>query len=259
MDISGVSAIVTGAGSGMGFAAAAALAGQGARVVLAGRRADLLRARADEIGGLAVPCDVSDEDSVERMFDQATAAHGPARLLVHSAADVRLFTLLTKDARPVSGKTIRAMIETNVLGTIYVARGFATRIVHTEPDAGGLRGLLVNVSSAGAADGVPGSTYCASKGAVDGLTLSLAREFGLWGMRVMTVAPGGIATELFESVGAARMHAMMRTNVPGLRRAGYPDEFARLVLHLCENDYMNGTIIRLDGGMRVPYTADISE
>lgn len=257
MEIAGRTAVITGGGSGMGFAAAQELAARGAKVALLGRRRALVEAKAAEIGGIGIACDIGDEASVEAALSRAEDTHGTASILVNAAADARMFNLVSPAGVPAPGESIRQIVSANVLGTLYMARGFATRLARIETPADGLRGVLINVSSCGAADGVMGSTYCASKGAVDAVGLSLAREFSLWGIRVVTIAPGGIDTELFRAGAVEGTYAIMKTMVPSLGRPGRPDEFGRLAVHICENDYLNGTVIRLDGGLRNPFSFDV--
>lgn len=257
MEIGGRIAIITGGGSGMGFAAARELTARGARVALLGRRAELVQSKAAELGGIGLGCDIADEEDVETALDAVEHRLGPASILIHAAADARMFTLLSPDGAPASGDDLRQVVATNVLGTLYLARGFAARLVQRPAPADDLRGVLINVSSAGAADGVIGTAYSASKGAVDAACLSMAREFSLWGIRVVTIAPGGIDTELFRAGATDGTYAVMRAMVPSPRRPGRPDEFGRLAAHICENDYINGTIVRLDGGLRIPFSFDV--
>lgn len=257
MELRGEAAIVTGGHSGMGFAAAVALVGRGARVAILGRRAERVRAKAEEIGALGLPCDVADPDAVDAALAAAESANGPARILIHAAADGYMRTLLEPDGRPAPTEAIRRIIETNVLGTIFANRAFAARLVRAAPLASGLRGVIVNVSSIGAADGVVGAIYPASKGCVDALGLSLARELGPWGIRVCTISPGAIDTEMFRGGAVEGTYAVVRSQVPAPARPGRPEEFAALALHLCENDYLNGINVRLDGGMRIPFSFDV--
>jgi len=257
MDVRGQAAIVTGGHSGMGFAAAQALAAKGAKVAILGRRADRVGQKAGEIGALGIACDIADPAAIEAALKTAEAAHGTARILVHAAADGSMRMLLDADGGPASTDAIRRTIDTNVLGTLYVDRAFASRLTKAEPLASGLRGVIVNVSSIGAADGVVGCIYAASKGFVDTLGLSLARELSAWRIRVCTIAPGGIDTEMLRAGAIEATYDMLRNQVPALQRPGRPEEFGALALHLCENDYLNGVNIRLDGGMRIPFTYDV--
>lgn len=257
MDVAHRVAVITGGGTGMGFAAAQALAAAGARVALLGRREAVVAEKAAQLGGIGIGCDVGDEASVEAALSAVEARLGTPSILINSAADGRLLNLVSPAGVPVSGDYIRETLATNVAGVLYMARGFVVRLARTPVPADGLRGIVINVSSISAADGGMGSAYPISKGAVDAAGLTLAREFSQWGVRVVTVTPGGIDTELFRAGATEGTHALLRTQVPSLRRAGRPDEFGRLALHICENDYINGANIRLDGGLRTPFSADV--
>ncbi len=169
----------------------------------------------------------------------------------------RMLPLITADGEASDRAVMRQVIETNVLGTLYSNQVFAARLASEQPLEGGIRGLIINVSSIGAIDGVVGSTYVASKAAVNGLCLSLAREFSDLGIRVMTIAPGGIDTPMFRQGANEATHELIASSVPGLHRIGSPGEFGALVQHIAENDYLNGSIIRLDGGMRIPFIKEV--
>ena len=257
MDVKDRVAVITGGGTGMGFAAGQLLGGQGARVALLGRREALISEKAAKIGGIGVVCDVADEQSCEAALSTVERLLGTPSILINSAADGRMLNLVSPGGVPVSGDYIREILATNVAGLLYMARGFATRLARTEAPADGLRGVVINVSSIGAADGIMGSGYCVSKGAVDAAGLCLAREFSAFGIRVVTIAPGGIDTELFRQGTTEVTTSMLRPLIPSLHRLGRPDEFARLALHICQNDYINGAYIRLDGGLRTPFSGDV--
>jgi NAD(P)-dependent dehydrogenase (short-subunit alcohol dehydrogenase family) len=257
MDIAGQAVLVTGGSSGLGFAAGALLAAAGARVALIARRPSLLAAKAQSIGALALACDVIDPAAVDQALDSAQRQHGVARLLVHAAADAAMTPLLDDAGRPAPIAGLKAVVETNLLGTLWVVRAFAARLVKAEPLPDGLRGLAILISSTGALDGTIGSTYAASKGGVEALTLPLARELGHWGIRVVTIAPGAMDTELLRAQASPALGDLLRATVPALGRAGDPAEFARLVRAVCETDYLNGCSIRLDGGFRVPFRFDL--
>jgi NAD(P)-dependent dehydrogenase (short-subunit alcohol dehydrogenase family) len=256
MDVKNRVAVITGGATGMGFAAGQALTAEGARVALLGRTEGILQEKAAKIGALAVRCDVSDEASVAAAFDTVEKKLGTASILINSAAEGRLWNLVAPGGVPVSGEYIREVFATNIFGVLYMARDFVARLSKTPPGADGLRGVVINVSSIAAADGGMGSAYSISKGAVDAAGLVLAREFDQFGVRVVTIAPGGINTELFRKGANEGTLEIMKSMVPSLRRAGRPDEFGRLALHICQNDYLNGVNIRLDGGMRAPFAAE---
>ncbi|HLY55219.1 MAG TPA: SDR family NAD(P)-dependent oxidoreductase [Stellaceae bacterium] len=254
MKLEGLAAIVTG-GTGMGGATASALAAKGARVTVLGRRAAVVRRKAREIGGLGLACDVSDPERVSQVLAEAEAAHGVARILVNAAGDGRLAPLLMTDGTAFPRHVFGEVIATNLLGVIYATQAFAERLVAADPlpadeDGEDRRGIVINVSSLAGSDGPIGAAYAASKGGVNALTLSLAREFAGWGIRVMTIAPGSVDTEMLRDGLTPDAEAMIAGGYVFPRRMGRPEEFASLAVHLCENDYMNGSIVRFDGGVR---------
>jgi NAD(P)-dependent dehydrogenase (short-subunit alcohol dehydrogenase family) len=250
MNVKDQPAVITGGHSGMGFAVATLLAQKGARVTILGRRAEVVKQKAATIGALGIACDISDADSVDAALEKAEGAHGIARILVNSAAIGALYPLLNEDGSPAPLDKIRAQNQTNVMGTLIMDRAVASRLTVTELMADGMRGVIINVSSIAAADGRSSTSYAASKGAVDGIALSFARELDPWGIRVCTIAPGSIQTEMFMDGATPERFAMVAQSTPGLRRVGKPEEIAALALHICENDYLNGVYIRLDGGRR---------
>jgi NAD(P)-dependent dehydrogenase (short-subunit alcohol dehydrogenase family) len=257
MDVKDQSAVITGGHSGMGFAAAKMLIAKGARVTLLGRRSDVVKTKASLIGALGISCDISDPAAVDAALDEASARHGPARILINAAAIGTLYTLLNTDGSPTPVDIIRKQIDANVLGTLFIDRAVASRLSQVDPMDNGLRGVIINVSSIASADGCMGAVYAASKGAVDAIALSLARELAQWGIRVCTIAPGGIETEMFLDGATSERFDLVKKLTPGLHRLGRPEEFGALALHICENDYLNAAHIRCDGGFRVPFSVDV--
>ena len=257
MNVRGQAAIVTGGHSGMGFGAANALIAAGCKVAILGRRRDIVKAKATQVGAFGIGCDIGNPDQVDAALDTAEKAHGTARILINAAAIGNMCMLLSPDGSPAPLGPMREIIETNVFGTLLTNRAFASRLTRAQPLGDGPRGIIVNVSSIGAEDGAVGAVYSASKGAVDGLGLALARDLGAWRIRVVTIAPGGIDTEMMRAGATDAVYEAMRTMVPTLGRLGKPEEFGALALHVCENDYLNGCTIRLDGGFRIPYSYDL--
>jgi NAD(P)-dependent dehydrogenase (short-subunit alcohol dehydrogenase family) len=258
MDVANRVAVITGGATGMGYAAAQLLAAKGAKVALLARREAMAVEKGEALGGIGIGCDISDEAAVEAALSEVEARLGTATILINSAADGRLWNLVSPRGEPVSGGYIREILATNVAGMMYLARGFAVRIARAFPERRDEPyGVIINVSSISGADGGAGSAYCVSKGAVNAAALCFARELSPWGIRVVTVLPGGIDTELYRAGATEAVREQMRQFVPSPRRAGHPDEFARLALHICENDYLNATNIRLDGGFRIPFGGDV--
>lgn len=250
MQITGTSAIVTGAASGLGAATARALIAAGASVVgldLPGA----VEAHDQELQGLRlVGCDVTNEESVAAALASIGPDDDPLRIVVNCAGIAPAQRILSsKGVHPLD--LFRTTLDVNVVGTFNVLRLAAERIAETEPDAEGQRGLIVNTASVAAYEGQIGQiAYSASKGAVVGMTLPAARDLARYGIRVNTIAPGIVDTPLLAALGPA-VNESLAAGVPFPKRLARPDEFAQLVLMLAEHDYLNGETIRMDGALRM--------
>jgi NAD(P)-dependent dehydrogenase (short-subunit alcohol dehydrogenase family) len=250
MNIDGVAAIVTGGASGLGAATVKALTGKGARVaILDFDRANAERCAA-ETGARAVVCDVADAAGAEAAVAAAEAAHGPARILVNCAGVGTPGKAVGKDG-PLPLAAFAKVIGINLIGTFNLVRLAAARMQTLEPLAGGERGVIVNTASVAAYDGQIGQVaYAASKGGIVSLTLPLAREFASFGIRVMTIAPGIFLTPLLRTL-PEKAQQSLAASVPFPNRLGDPAEFAALVVHILENQMLNGEVIRLDAAIRM--------
>ncbi len=256
MDITGASAVVTGGASGIGAAAARALAGAGAKVVVA----DLNEAKGQEvataIGGVFVRVDVTRTEDIVEAVDAAEQL-GPVRVLVNSAGIGWAQRTVGKDGTYASAADLAAyskVIAINLIGTFDAIRIAATAMSRTEPlDASGERGAIVNLASVAAFDGQIGqAAYSASKGGVVGMTLPVARDLAAIGVRVNTVAPGLIDTPIYgEGEDSERFKAHLEQGVLFPKRLGAPEELASMVLEAATNSYLNGETIRVDGGIRM--------
>ncbi|MGH6636893.1 MAG: SDR family oxidoreductase, partial [Gammaproteobacteria bacterium] len=143
-------------------------------------------------------------------------------------------------------------LKVNLFGTFLICREAADRMQHNDPDVGGERGVIVNTSSIAADDGQTGlAAYAAAKGGVASLTLPLAREFSAFGVRVVAIAPGLFDTPMLHGL-PEQASVDLCEQAPFPKRLGHPDEFAALVCHIYQNPMLNGTVIRLDGGLRLP-------
>jgi NAD(P)-dependent dehydrogenase (short-subunit alcohol dehydrogenase family) len=216
----------------------------------------VLERKAEAIGGLAVPCDVSDAASIDRALATARAAHGPTRIVVNSAADGSLVPAFLPSGEPSPAEHFLQSLRTNLFGPYYIGQQVVAALMRESALADGARGVIINVSSIAASDGPPGApAYTAAKGGLNALTLSLAREFSPWGVRVVTLVPGPVDTEMAREQLAPEMRAAMSACVVFPKRVGMPEEFARLAMHVIDNDFINACTIRFDGGMRVPFMA----
>ena len=256
MDITGASAIVTGGASGIGAAAARALAEKGALVVVADLQEDKGSALADEIGGAFCHVDVTNTDDIINAVEMAKSM-GPLRVLVNSAGIGWAQRTVGKDGTYESAANLDAfkkVIAINLIGSFDCIRLAATAMGQTEPLESGERGAIVNVASVAAFDGQIGqASYSASKGGIVGMTLPVARDLAAIGVRVNTVAPGLIDTPIYgEGEGSEAFKANLQKGVLFPQRLGSSEELASMVLELVTNSYMNAETIRVDGGIRMP-------
>jgi NAD(P)-dependent dehydrogenase (short-subunit alcohol dehydrogenase family) len=250
MKLRGEAALVTGAGSGIGADVARALAEAGAKVALLDVNMDGARQVAEEIGGLAVECDVASAASAEAAVAIARAAHGPARVLVNVAGILIPGRIVGKDG-PLPLEKFSRVIEVNLIGTFNMMRLAAADMSGLDPLEDGERGVIVSTSSVAAYEGQIGqAAYAASKAGIAGLTLPAARDLARSGIRVLAIAPGLIATPMMLNL-PPDIQKSLGDSVPFPSRLGHAHEVSRLVLHLIDNVLMNGEVIRLDGALRL--------
>ena len=252
-----VAALVTGGASGLGEATARMLAGQGVKVAILDLNAERGGKLAGEIKGLFVQTDVSKEDSVEAALARATDAHGPARIVVNCAGIGAAKRTVAKKRD--SGEliahdlaTFSRVIGVNLIGSFNViakASAAMAGLKPATPDGG--RGVIVCTASVAAEDGQIGqAAYSASKGGVVGMTLPIARDLAMYGIRIVTIMPGLFATPLFDTL-SPEARQSLASSVPFPQRLGTPDEYSGLVRTILENDMLNGTAICLDGAIRM--------
>ena len=255
MHIEGQSALVTGGGSGLGEATARELARLGARVAVLDLNADNARRVAEDIGGVALQCDVSDPASMQAAVEAAAAAHGPARILMQIAGIGSARRIVGRDGSPAPLEDFARVVQVNLLGTYNAARLFAAACARLEPlkdgERDGERGVMVFTASVAAFDGQVGQqAYSASKAGVAGMTLPMARDLAQHGIRVCTIAPGLFATPLLKELPEAVQESLAKS-IPFPQRLGQPEEFAQLAAHIVTNGHLNGEVIRLDGALRM--------
>lgn len=250
MIVENTSALVTGGGSGLGKATAIRLASIGAKVAVLDVNAHAARAVADEIGGLAVEADITDEASVKAALDQIEAAHGVARIVVNSAGIAGASRIVGRDG-PHDLGFFERIIKVNLIGTFNVLRLAADRMAALDIGEDAERGVIVNTASVAATDGQIGqAAYAASKGGVVAMALPAAREFSRFGIRVNTVAPGIFHTPMLAGL-PEDAQASLAASIPFPSRLGRPEEYADAVLFCITNTYLNGEVIRLDGATRL--------
>jgi NAD(P)-dependent dehydrogenase (short-subunit alcohol dehydrogenase family) len=251
MNIQGQATLVTGGGSGLGEATARELARLGAKVAVLDLNLDNAKRVADEIGGLAVHCNVSDPASMEAAIAQAAAAHGTARILMQIAGIGSAKRVVGKDGNAAPLEDFARVINVNLIGTYNAARLFAAACAKTEPMEDGERGVMVFTASVAAFDGQVGQqAYSASKAGVVGMTLPMARDLAQHGIRVCTIAPGLFLTPLMKTL-PEPIQQSLAASIPFPARLGKPEEFASLATHIVTNTHLNGEVIRLDGALRM--------
>ena len=251
MDIAGHSAVVTGGGSGMGAETARRLSRAGGKVTVLDSNAAAAGTVADEIRGLGIDCDVSDAGAVEAAIDRARAAHGPARICVNCAGIATARRIVGRSG-PAPLEEFRRVIEVNLIGTFNVMRVCASDMADLEPvNETGERGVMIATASVAAYEGQVGqAAYAASKGGLVGMTLPVARDLAGLGIRVMTIAPGLMETPMLAGM-PEEVRDSLAASVPFPRRLGRPAEFSDLVEHVIGNAMLNGSVIRLDGAIRL--------
>lgn len=245
-----IAAVITGGGSGLGAATARLFAAQGIKVTVLDVNKDAAQAVADEIGGLAIACNVTDAASAEQALAEARAVFGVERILVNCAGVAPGQRILGREA-PMPLDDFRRAVEINLIGSFNLMRLSAFAMAALEPMADGDRGVIINTASVAAYEGQIGqAAYSASKGGVVGMTLPAARELAKYAIRVMTIAPGLMETPMLMNMPPQVMESLVATTLYP-HRLGRPDEYAALALHIVNNPLLNGETIRLDGGVRL--------
>jgi NAD(P)-dependent dehydrogenase (short-subunit alcohol dehydrogenase family) len=254
LNLTDASAIVTGGASGIGEASARQLAALGVKVVIADLNQELGSMVATEVGGMFVRCDVSSEEDGQAAVMAATEM-GPLRALVNSAGLGRAGRTVDRNNDPMPQADFDFVVRINLLGSFNMLRLSAAAMAKTEPlDDDGQRGAIVNMASVAAFDGQIGqASYSASKGGVVGMTLPIARDLSAVGVRVNTIAPGLIDTPIYGTgEDAEKFKDHLGQSVLFPKRLGTAEELAFMVVDLITNPYMNGEVVRVDGGIRLP-------
>ena len=254
MDLENKVAFITGGASGLGLATARNFVAGGCRVMLFDRNAEALQAAQSELGDAAATADgdVTDEASVQSAINAALEKFGTIHINVNSAGIGGAARTVGRDGAMPLAK-FENIVKINLIGTFNVLRLCAEVMQNNDPQtADGERGVIVNVASVAAFDGQTGQAgYAASKGGIVAMTLPIARDLGRAGIRVMCVAPGVFETPLMSAApDEVRDPLIAITQFP--KRLGDPDEFASQVAHIVNCGYLNGEVIRLDAGIRMP-------
>jgi len=258
MQIEKHSFLVTGGASGLGESVARAIVEQGGNVVIADLNESAGQSLVTELGDRArfVRCDVTSGDEVQAAVELAEKAFGGLQGSINCAGIAVVQKLLDRDNNPADLESFSRGVNINLIGSFNVARlvaaSIAKRVASDNQDNKNAdQGVIINTASIAAFDGQVGqASYSSSKAGVVGLTLPLARELTRHGIRVMTIAPGIFATPMMDSI-PEKAREQLEAAVPYPKRLGAPNEFAKLVLHIIDNAYLNGEVIRLDGAIRM--------
>jgi len=253
MRIAGSAALVTGGASGLGEATARELLRRGGRVALLDLPGSQGGRVAAELGAAArfLPGDVTSEESVQAAVLATEAAFGPLRVLVCCAGIGSARRTVEKDGTPHDLASFRRTVEVNLFGSFNAIRLAAARMVANEPNEDGERGVIALTASVAAFEGQVGqAAYSASKGAIVGMTLPIARDLARHGIRVCAIAPGLFDTPLLAGLPEDARRSL-GAQIPFPSRLGRPAEFASLACEIVENAMLNGETIRLDGAIRM--------
>jgi NAD(P)-dependent dehydrogenase (short-subunit alcohol dehydrogenase family) len=243
--------LVTGGASGLGRATAEAAVAAGAQVVIVDLASSAGADVAQELGKTVIfaPADVRSEDQMQTAVD-AAADLGTLRVAVNCAGVATPGRVIGKRGILPLGD-FRTVIDINLVGTFNVLRLAAAAMIGNEP-LDGDRGLVIMTASVAAFDGQIGqAAYSASKGGVASLTLTAARDLADKAIRVMTIAPGVMATPMMAGL-PGDTKSILEAQVPHPPRLGRPEEYALLVQSIIGNPLLNGEVIRLDGALRLP-------
>ena len=254
MELNNVIALVTGSASGLGRATALRLGRGGAKVVVCDLPSSNGAVTASDIGSNAIfaPCDVTSEDDVNAALDQAERTFGGKVNVVVNCAGIAVAKRTVSKSGAHDLATFLKILTVNVGGSFNVIRLVAVRLADTEAGSDGERGVFINTASVAAFDGQIGqAAYSASKGAIVGMTLPIARDFMQLGIRVCTIAPGLFKTPMLASLPEVVQNELAK-QVPFPSRLGDPDEYAQLAQHIISNRMLNAETIRLDGALRMP-------
>ena len=245
--------VVTGGASGLGRATVEGFIREGAKVAIFDLNVDEGNALADSLGANVIFCtvNVSDDDSISAGIDATMSAFGAIHVCVNCAGRGGGATkTLGRNGRfPMD--LFRDVININLVGTFSVLSQAAEKMAENDADKNGERGVIINTSSIAAFEGQKGQVaYAASKAALAGITLPIARDLSYYGIRIVTIAPGLFETPILKSL-SPEAKASLSKSIPNPARLGDPEEFSALANHIVTNSYINGETIRLDGALRM--------
>jgi NAD(P)-dependent dehydrogenase (short-subunit alcohol dehydrogenase family) len=249
MDIKDKKAVVVGGASGMGRASAELLAERGANVAVIDRPGSEGAKVAAAINGTFHEGDITDHAGVEESLAAAVATLGGLHIAVNTAGGGTVAKTLGKDG-PHSLEAFADVVNLNLISTFNLNRLQAAHMAAGEPDEDGERGVIINTSSIAAFEGQIGQVaYSAAKAGIAGMTLTMARDLGSYGIRVLAIAPSLFATGAVAGLPQDRIPPLVAGNAFP-KRMGRPGEYAKLAVAAAENGMLNGQCLRLDAGMR---------
>lgn len=249
MEIQNKVFIVTGGASGLGEGTARMLAAHGGKVVIADMNDSSGKTIANELNGIFVHCDVSNETDAQAAI-AAGCSFGKLMGLINCAGIAPAEKTVGKNGAH-SLALYQKVIQVNLIGSFNMIRLAAEAMSKNSPEATGERGVLISTASVAAYDGQIGqAAYAASKSGIVGMTLPIARDLSRNGIRNMTIAPGIFGTPMLFSM-PQEVQDALAAGVPFPSRLGTPQDYAKLVKHIIENEMLNGEVIRLDGAIRL--------
>lgn len=252
MDFEGKTALVTGGASGLGYAVTQLFLEKGIKVGVLDLPGEENQEKVQGLGkeAMFLPGDITQSETVQQGLQQIQDQWEPIRIAVNCAGIGSAVKTLSKGkAYPL--EIFQKTVEINLNGTFNVCRLAAEVMAPLDPLEEGERGIIVNTSSIAAYEGQMGQTaYAASKGGIVSMTLPMARDLSSYGIRVVTIAPGVFDTPLMGLL-PEKARENLESQVPFPPRLGKPQEFALLVEQIVSNPMLNGTVIRLDGALRM--------
>ncbi|WP_420108989.1 SDR family NAD(P)-dependent oxidoreductase [Mycolicibacter arupensis] len=248
MDINGKKVVIVGGASGMGRASAELLAARGADVAVLDRQGSEGQQVAEGIGGAFHPVDITDFGATEKTLAAAVAELGGLHVIVTTAGGGIAKRTLSKSG-PHDLESFRAVVDLNLVATFNINRLAAAHMSRNEPEDDE-RGVIINTSSIAAFEGQIGQVaYTAAKAGIAGMALTMARDLGSVGIRVLAIAPSLFATGLTKGIPEEFANALTK-DAAFPKRLGRPEEFAKLVVAVVDNPMLNGQCLRLDAGQR---------
>ncbi len=248
MELDGKKAIVFGGASGMGRATAEALARGGAAVAVLDRPGSGGDKVAAGFGGVYYDCDVTDFSGTEQTMAAAVEALGGLHVTVTTAGGGIAKRTLSKSG-PHDLESFRGVVDLNLIASFNISRLAASHMSVNEPEDEE-RGVIINTASIAAFEGQIGQVaYSAAKAGIAGMCLTMARDLGSLGIRVLAIAPSLFSTGITAGIPDEMASALVR-DAAFPKRMGRPDEYAKLALAIVDNAMLNGQCIRLDAGQR---------